>query len=69
NCHPIENKDKDIKGTSEDILKIEHVPPSEHVPLPATSSQVAQLSFDVNIAILDAVHSLSSNVHGLKDEI
>lgn len=61
--YPTTNENVDVEGIFEDI------PSLEHVPSPTTSSQATQPSSDVNVFILDALHSLSNNVWGLKDEV
>ncbi|KAK5826158.1 hypothetical protein PVK06_021069 [Gossypium arboreum] len=65
--HLEKNEDEDFEGAFEDILNLEHVPSPEHVPPPASSYHATQPLFDINIAILDTLHSLSSNVQGLQD--
>ncbi|KAK5842236.1 hypothetical protein PVK06_004570 [Gossypium arboreum] len=61
--HSAVNEDDDVEGAFEDILAPKHVPPL------ATSSQATQPSSEINVSIIDALHSLSNDVQGLKDKV
>ncbi|MBA0551884.1 hypothetical protein Golob_022742, partial [Gossypium lobatum] len=61
--HPMDNEDDDIDATFEDVSTPEPAPP------PASSLHATQPSFEVNSAILDAIHSLSNDVQGLQEEV
>ncbi|MBA0750751.1 hypothetical protein Gogos_002140 [Gossypium gossypioides] len=53
----------DVEGAFEDILTPEHASP------PTSSSQATQPSSQINGVILDAIHSLSNDIQGLRDEV
>ncbi|KAH1113977.1 hypothetical protein J1N35_007355 [Gossypium stocksii] len=60
---PGENKDDDVDAAIDDI------PAPNPVPRPPSSSHVAQPSSEVNSAILDAIHSLSNDIRGLREDV
>ncbi|KAK5846198.1 hypothetical protein PVK06_002473 [Gossypium arboreum] len=58
----VANEDEDVEGAFEDILTLEHVLSLVRAPPPTSSSPVAQPSFEINGAILDAIHFLSNDI-------
>ncbi|KAH1121714.1 hypothetical protein J1N35_004874 [Gossypium stocksii] len=59
--HPTEHEDDDVDPAFEDFLAQEHAPP------PTSSLHFVQPSLKVNSAMLDAIHSLSNEVWGLRE--
>ncbi|KAK5775508.1 hypothetical protein PVK06_043405 [Gossypium arboreum] len=58
-----DNDNGDVDPTFDDILEPEPISP------PPSSSHAAQPSSEINSVILDAIHSLSNNIQGLREDV
>ncbi|MBA0784466.1 hypothetical protein Gotri_026677 [Gossypium trilobum] len=67
--HQVENEDEDVEGVFEDIPTPEPVLSPKHAPPSVLSSPAVQPSSKINGVILDAIHSLSNDGRGLRDEV
>ncbi|MFQ6667206.1 hypothetical protein Gotur_033307, partial [Gossypium turneri] len=58
-----DNKDDNVDASFDDISVLEPISP------PPSLSHAAQSSSKVNSAILDAIHSLSNDIRGLREDV